>query len=630
MAQCPIWLGDPAVNMVSLAYDKYTEFATESYKLATDTIDDLDNYQLAPVSFNVAWNFDERIYGYQRPTAPAVPTDLDFRSPGTLPAPPAAGLTPVAFDVAPAAPDNPVPAVRDYDEPAPLTAVAPDGDVELTPVPTPVRPDMPLPAVPTLRDLDLPDVPDIVLAPFAGERPNTDLEPPLEGFAFTPEQYTSNLLDRVKGRVDTMLDGGTGLPAAVAQALRDRAYSALDVSERRAIQTATDEFASKGWEEPNGLLAERLAEVRQNNQNQRNALSRDIYIRDEELAIQNLQFAVTQGIALESALMGDHLEFMRLGLSAAQVAQEFRIRVFDARVSLANLGLQAYQVDAQVWRDQLQGELMKLEVYKAELEGAKARGELNEQDVRIYAQRIEAVSALADVYRADVEAAKAVAEQNKTLVDVERGRIQAYAERVGAYKVEWDAFASKQQSNTIRVQRYGLVEQGYSTRVGAWAQTQNQKLEQQRLHIAEADQQLRAWEGGLHKMLADIDAEKARLAAVTGAFGSRVALFGAQAAVETAASDANLRAMTVGIEKEKARTGTALENARLAVNQLLEVNRLAIAKLQGIAQTSSQLAAASMSAVSFSAGVASRRSESQSCDTNFSYSGSLDDSTPPT
>lgn len=627
---CAIHLGDPAVQMVSLAYDKYTQFATQSYSLANNQIGDLSHMDLKPVAFSVNWDFEGAVAGYQRPPAPGPAPDMTFHGPGDLPAPPTASLAPVTLDAAPGAPVNPVPAIRDYPEPAPLTAEPPAGPIDLSPVPTPVRPDMSLPPAPTLRDLDLPDAPTLTFTSFAGSRPQIAIEAPLQTFAFTPEQYTSDLLDRVKQRVGGMLDGGTGLPAAVAQALRDRAWDGVETQEARAVQKATEEFAARGFSEPNGLLVQRLAEVRQNNQNQRNALSRDVYIKDADLTIQNLQFAVTQGIALESRLMQDHADYMRLGLAAAQAAQDVAIKVFDARVELANVALKIYETDAAVWRENLQAELIKLQQYKAELEAAQVKGSLNEQAVKIYNARIDAIRSLAAAYHADVQAATAVADQNKTVVEARRAEIQAYGERVDAYKTEWDAYASKLQSNATRAQLYGLVEQGYATRVGAWSHVQTQKLDQQRMAIAEADLTQRGWDARLRKMTADIDAEKARLAAVSDAYRSRIGLYSAEAAVETAASDANLRQLNAGIARERQRTDVALQNAKMSIDQMLSINQMAIARAEAVAKVSSQLAASSMSAVNFSAGVHSGRSESSSCGTSFNYSGSLDDSEPVT
>lgn len=622
---CDITIGDSAVAMVEAAYDKYTQFASQAFNLALTATESLAALELTPISFGVSWNVDPSITGYHRPVAPAAPGDLDFRDQGALADPPIVSFTPPTFDTAPVGPSNPAPVVRDFAQPGNLTATAPDDDVTLAPVPVAVRPDYELPPVPTLYDLNLPTAPVLNLPDFAGMRPDLDVQLPLENYAFTPEEYTSALLDKVRGRTSAMLDGGTGLPLAVASALRARAYSAVDQEELRAIQTATEEFAARGFSEPNGILVRRLAEVRQNNQNQRNALSRDIYIQDEQIAIENLRFAVTQGVALESQLFQAHNEWMRVAMDSAQFSWNVRVRVFEAQVSLANLNLQAYQTDVQVWREQLQAELTKLDAYRAELQAQQVIGELNQQQVQIYTERLRAVSTQVDLYRADLDAARTVVATNQQLIDLERSKIQNFSERVGAYRAEWDAYRTQLDTNTIRANVYSLIEQGYSTRLRSWSDVQQQKIAASQLQISQADLQLRGWTGKLDKLRADIQAETARVDAVARAYTARVQAYSAEAQVETAASDANLRGLQLAVESERARTDVALKNADMSINQLVEVSRLLQSKLQGVAQTSASMAASAMSAVNFSAGVHSARSASQSCSTGFSYSGTVDD-----
>lgn len=622
---CGIWIGDAATNLVGAAYDKYTEYATQAYNLATGAINSLDHFNVAPVQFGVTYNLDAALLAYQRPTPPPLPSDLSYRDPGQVPEAPAVVAPTVTFDSAPAAPSNPAPTLRDFTEPGELTAQAPTDQVSLQAVPIAVRPDYVLPAVPTLAELDLPEVPTIVLPQFDGLRPSTALDVPEESFSFTAEQYTSALLDKVSGKIGSSIDNGSGLPIAVEQALRDRAYSALDVQEQRAIQQATEEYGSRGFSEPSGILRRRLAEVRQNSQNLRSAASRDIYIQADQTAREELRFYVTQAIALESALFQNHNDFARIALEAAQVTQNLRIRIFEARVQLVQLDLSAYQTDAQVWRDRLQGELAKLEVYRSQLAALQVRGQLNEQQVQLYEGQLRGVAQLADLYRTDIDAARLVVATNQQQIDLERSQIQNYAERVNAYRATWDAYATKLNTNTVRANVYQLVEQGYATRLRGWSDAQGQKIAQAQLGISVADLQQRAWRGQIDALLARIQAEQGRLSSVSDIYRSRVAAYSAEATVETAASDANLRALTLATERERNRTDVALKNVELAINQLVEINRLLLAKEQSIAQTSSQLAAASMSAVNFSAGVHSGRSQSQSCGTSFSYSGSLDD-----
>jgi len=610
---------------VGSAYDKYTQFATTAFGLATTEIGNLSLFNVQPVNFSVSYNVDPAIYAYSRPTAPSVPGDLTYNAPPAAPPAPIPNIAPITFDSPPTEPTNPAPVLQDFTQPGNLTAVMPDTTVDLLPIPTVVRPDYVLPDAPTLYSLDLPEAPVLDLPEFTGVLPNTNIDIPLADFTFTPEEYTSALLTKTQAQISTMLNGGTGLPPAVDLVLRERAYSAIDIQESRAIQQAVEEYSSRGFNEPSGILAQRVSAVRQNNQNQRSNLNRDAFIAEQQVAIENLRFSVTQGVALESALFQGHNEFMKVALDAAQTTQNLRVQIFNARVSLAQLNLSAYQTEAAVWREQLAAELNKLEVYRSELQAQQVIGELNTQQVQIYTARIQAVTELADLYRADISAAQLTVSTNQQLIDVERSQIQAYSAQVDAYKATWDTYRTQLDSNTVRANVYDLIEQGFATRLKSWSDVQNQKIAGTQIAVSVADLKERAWRGQLDKSIADARNELDRLNAISEVYRSEVGAYSASAQVESAASDANLRAAGLIQDRERNRTDVALRNAEIAISQMEELAKLMVSVKQGIAQVSASLASASMSAVNFSAGVHSTRGQSQSCGTSFSYAGSLDD-----
>ena len=617
MACEPVW--GPATALVAASFDHYTTLGTTQVAAAMAQVDAMRHIEMTPITFNNRWHFEEDITGYKRPPKPADPKDLDWTDPGSVKDPPALDVSTVSFDAPPTAPSNPTPTFGVHHKPGPLSAHRPGDKPDLVPVVLPTPPTLALPPVPTLRELQLPDTPTLNLTPFAGVRPNVTVAPPVQGFAFTPEAYASQLLDRVKSRLSTMLDGGTGLPAAVAQALRDRAYAALDVQEQRAIQQAVEEFAARGFSEPNGILARALVEVRQNNQNQRSARSRDIHIKDEELAIQNLQFAVTQGISLESTLMQHQAEHNRLLLDAAKTAQDMAIAIFNAAVAEKQLELDAYKTDAQVWLDGLKGELAKLDVLKAELEAQALVGQLNESDVKVYLGRLDAVKTAADVYRSEVEGAKAAASVNESLMRGWQAEIQAFSEEVRAWVAEWDGYRAELEGDSTRARLFELVEQAYATRVSTWNMQQMQKIERQRSEIARNGQMMAGWEAQLRKLQADTELERTKNTVKSEIFRTKVARYQAEAAVETAAADANARAYGLQLERERSRTSLELERARSDSQQMVQLTQQLISINEIISRTLTALASSALSAVNYSASVGNSYGTNTSCSTSYSY-----------
>lgn len=622
MPSCPIFTGDAAIAMVDQAYTTYSGFAGQTFQIAVEALGDLGDIVLKPVNFNVSYNISQALAGYERPERPDE-IDVDFNVSTAPPLPPDISVQDVSFDAAPTT--NASEPVLAFPPPPSEALPTPPGDAPpLSALVIPPAPTITYPDVPTLIELDIPAAPAITLPTFQGVRPSADLPIPINDFSFTAEEYASALLDKGEARISAMLDGGTGLPAAVAQALRDRAFESVDVQETRAVQQVNEEVANMGWNVPQGAQLGRLAQVRQENQNQRNALSRDIHIQDQMIAIENLRFAVTSCIAFEGQLISAHNELMRISLLAAQTAVDIKIRIFDARVNLYNAQVQAYAIDAQVFRSLIEAELAKLEVFKAQIDAERLKGEINEQRVRIYSERIRAVVSMVEVYKVQLEAVRVQAEANTQVIEGYRATVQAYAERVRAQVSVYDGYRARVEAELAKVRVYEVTTNAYATGVKAWSDIQSARVQQQDARVKERELRLRGWEGQVRAFEAQNTAEAERIRASVSVYGGRVALYQADAAIETAASDSNQRQFDLMMQQERARVDTSLEQARVDVQQMVQLLTLAVQREQAIAQIAGNLSAASMSAVNFSAGVSSSRGQSQGCNTNFSYTGTIE------
>lgn len=621
--ECGLTLLDGPFALVDQGYQQTYAWANQSLQVTYDALETLRTTPIPSLAFGTQLNPNTGWWDYVRPDKPDRP-DLEFDPDNNLiPPPPTVTLGDIAFTEPPTF-DGVQPHLPTRIGPAPLDAVAPGAPPALV---APVKPDAPnivIPDFPVLHDIVLPDVPTVVIPEFQGVRPDfSGMQTPINTFAFTPAQYTSALLEKTRARVSTMLDGATGLPLAIAQALRDRTFVQQDILESRAVQQAREEYSSLGHSEPQGPLTRRVAQTRQEGINARSAMNRDVHIKDQEIAVENLRFAVTQGIAVESLMIQEHYQFAQISLDVAKTAVQIEIDLFNTRRDLVALQLQAYQTDAQVHRDLIQAELVKLELYKAELEGLKLIGDLNQQMVSIYDTRVRAVLSQVEIYNAQVSAFKAEIEANNSILEGHRVRILAYSERVKAWAIEWDAFKAQIEADTARLRNYEISANVFGTRVQAWAGINTNKIAQQRLRIDEKQLDLAAWEAQIKGLDAMIRAEVARVESLTRIYQADAGIYETEGRIEAIASDSKGRIFQMGLEQEKERVLVSLENVRIKVNQMIENTKLALQKQQAIAQVGAGLAQASMSAVNFSAGVSSNQSNSTSCDTNFNYTGEI-------
>ncbi|HSX21494.1 MAG TPA: hypothetical protein VLE97_01815 [Gaiellaceae bacterium] len=607
---CPIIVGDGVYGQVVVTMNTMLGIAFDAFNLSKDAMQNLDHIQLDPIQVGVWFDPDNNWWHYIRPVRPTRP-DMTFALDDNLvPQPPSVDVGPDPNFVAPPTFSEQPPVIPDRVGPGPLTATPPGDAPPITDVtvpPTPLFPD-----VPPLVDPSIPAFP--TLPPFPGVRPNISFDAPTPSFTFTPEEYASALLDKTRGRISSMLDGGTGLPVDVINALRARAHAAVDVAELRAIQQTTEEYASRGWPEPSGILFHRITEVRQENRDKRNAVDRDIYINDEQIAVENIRFAVQQGVALESQLIQSFLELQRLTFEAAKFNVQLVIDVFNAMVAKANLEVQLYIADSQVWRTEVEA---LIEEYKGLIEGARLQGDLNQQRVAIFGEQVRAI---VEEYNAAIETVKAIAQNNLVRIQAYEQTVEAYAARVKAYDSEWDAFSKQIEADLSRYRRYELATNVFANQIKIWADTNTNLIEQKRLRISDKELDITGYRARLDRLAQVIAAETARVNAIAQVYGVDGAIYRTDADVEMVASDSNAKIFSLGLEQERTRVTTGLENARLQITQATENAKIQVGALEAIAQTAGNVASGALSAMSVHAGLSSSLSQSQSCNTSFNYS----------
>lgn len=189
-----------------------------------------------------------------------------------------------------------------------------------------------------------------------------------------PLTYVSDLLDSMKTAITTLL-GGNALPAAVADGIRNRAYSEAYAEEGRAVAQAYDEFAARGFEEPPGQLSRRITEARNDARNKRQQINRDVFIQEQMVAIENLRFAVTAGVQLE-------------GMKVTVFRAEADVQLETVRVAVETnrLKMDGWRAGVELYDAQLKAELARMDavlrefqanvlVYQADAQIATAAGE---------------------------------------------------------------------------------------------------------------------------------------------------------------------------------------------------------------------------------------------------------------
>lgn len=622
---CPIIVGDPTLGMVQDAYSRYSQFALQAWNLALQQAALLQGFTLKPIDFTVDYQPPGGWYSYVRPNWNPPQVNLAYAPKPINGNPPNMDIGSILYDAPPVdTTDSDKPSIQIPGTTPVLNATAPGNAPQLAPISLPSPPNSTLPAVSTLYALNLPATPQFSPFPqFTSQRPIFTATPPAQNFHFTPTQYSSPLLSQIETTLTNMLtstyNNGTGIPDFAAAAMRARGFAELDAQELADIQQAYEEFSSRGFTTPTGVLYKRIAETRQTGQNRRGALNRDVLIRDVEIAVENLRFSITSGVQLEGTLMAQYTEFMRLSLQAAQFALQASIEIFNANVSVFNAQMQAYAIDAQVFRDQLLAIQTEVEIYKSQIDAQRLVGEINQQLVSIYETRVRALLAGAQIYTAQIEGVRATVEANGQLIAAFRAQVEAYSAQVNAYTAQWEGYKAQVDAQVSREKIYETAVAAYGQRVSAWSTKQNTYVEERKMLVQQRTLQLDGWKAALEANIAALDAENKRIDSNVRVFEGYVKKYSADASVEESASMAHDRFSTHQIQMEDQRTQVALRNAEIAINQLVQTSNLLLEARRSAATVLSQLTGSALSTVNFHAGVQSSVSQAQSCGIETQY-----------
>lgn len=623
---CPDLSGDTAATLVGNAHDIFMERGTETFNQAMQYLNGLGAITLEPYSFSVAYNYANPQATYTRPTKPDFNEDLGFNSPGTdLPDAPTFSSTAITIPDAPDWSDITAPSLLFGNRPNAPTITAPAEPADSGELVLPVAPDYVLPELPTFESLHLPDLPDITLPAWTAERPDLTEPTFVENWTFEPEAYTERLVDTLVNTLKPMITEPKGLPLVIERALFERNRSRIEVEADRAVEQAYNDLGNRGFDLPQGVLFDTTRSVRQAAQNSLAEASRDITIRQMELALEQQRFAITQGAALEATLIQLYSVRQQYALEAAKFQREAALAVLNYRTQVLQFRMQAYQTDAQIYRDRIQAELAKAELYKAELDGQRLIGEINQQLLQRYLGQLQAVQAMTDIYKTDVDVVRVQADIQMQAIEKYKARIDAYTSRWQAYSSEVQAYASANNAELSKVEVYKAMVDANAKRVDAWATESNIEVRKKELDVSIYNAQLQAWQTHLRKLEALLGVERARLSAAATSVNAKAQVYTAEASVESSAAAAADRSFQLGLESEKSRVDTQLKAAEMKIKDAEFLAEQMAEVQKAIAQIASQLASSTMSAVNYGASVSSSRSKSNSCSTNFSFSGETGD-----
>lgn len=617
-----------STNLVFDGWNFYRDLGNSWVQQTQNAISDLDQVYVEPISISVDYNVGTFAPTFTRPPRP---DDLD-PSPVTPVTPDDPTLDPIVMRElgdAPAEPDlAPYTGLAMPNTPSEPVPTAPLIDTTLDEIVVPERRAYTAPELPELYALTLPEAEPITLPEFDGVRPDFDLDAPVDGQLEWAEQaYQSDLQDAVKAALQDMLQGGLGLPIAVEQAIFDRGRAREDRLSRRQIAEVEEDMASRGLSEPNGILAKRLREVHADNREKTHALNRDLSIERFKEAVEQMRFAVTNGIALEQTLIQQSLAINDRALKAAMFVREYGINRYNALINYHNLQQSAYATDAQVWKQRIEGELSKLEKLRAEIEVQKLTGEINKDLLAQFNAQWEAIKIESDAYLSEVQAAKVKGERNAQRLEAGRLLLQQYDTKVNAWGKLWDGYRSQIEGALGRGKFAESLANIYATQMRGYQLKGESFFNEGRFALDKNAQTIELFRAQLQRSDQDLRAQLAVLDGDLRTFASRVDMYQADGVLAQAESAAYDRAAQLKAEIERNRTAVAVQAAQMRLDQVIKTAEILVEQVKAKAQALSNLAASSQAGVSLAASINASGSASYSHSRSVGWSGEAADFT---
>lgn len=483
-------------DIVSDKLEKILGWAEAAKLAATQTIDTVGTIDLDSLNVDVVFpTFPSYNTTIAAPSAgdSNVPTSTVSNDPVSV----AFTATDQVSFVAPDAVPDPV-----YGVPAAVPD-RPSDSVELPPVeyptvlvedsptaPTLTQPDAPTIAAtapPSLLQINVPDAPQIVVQPFAGDEVSDydaeeeqlqqllgEVEQLLSASTKklddTDEAYRTSEALLMRGRyvgnapedqVRALENGDlTTNLGNQRKRLMDEAASAIDratLKETKALMTG---WAGRNFSSAPGMLVDQVNEVEIEAGRKLREASSQINNEIAALAKDDMAKLLNLYVQLEQALIELHLEKIRRAVETEKLRVRSHIELFNSTLSLYSSKQEAIGVSIDAYNAELSAVLQVADGSNTAVKGAIAEAAENQARISIYGSQTDLLKAQTDVYKTQVKAStlpleafkaeligvKANADTVVANIDSYRQAIQAYAASVDAASSEISAYAAQVQA----------------------------------------------------------------------------------------------------------------------------------------------------------------------------------------
>jgi hypothetical protein len=498
-------------------------------------------------------------------------------------------------------PDISLPSAPDFTEEVP--AVKPFVDDVINAVaPNEAVPDK----LADIGNYTIPAPPSIVIADFGDPIPSFDLILPDLEFSYVEPIYSSALKDALTAKLlSDVENGGTGLSEAVEDAIWERTRERDDKDYVEAATKLDSRWSGKGFSLPDGVLTELHQSLIEDDRNQRTERSRDILIKQGELAQVNTHFAITSSLALEQLELNHANEVNNRALESAKAAIELGIAFHNLKITDFNIQLERAKLQAIEQGSRIEAEKLRLEAYRTELLEVQAKSALDKDVMAEYNLDLERYEKLIKLFNAEQGAVT-------TALGIEGLKISLYKENINDHKARLDAqkneallYEAQVNGELGKVKVYVAELQAESTRVGTLKVQTDIEIAKVNENIKLQDLELRAFIGNIERYKAETGLASIELSQEAVMYGHDVDKFRAEIQRDVSQLSLGVETLIKGRALDLSNTNIRLENAKANLNALLSTANLRLEAARGIASAYVSITSSVMSGFSAIASIES-------------------------
>lgn len=345
---------------------------------------------------------------------------------------------------------------------------APTDAPDIQEVQPPAAPTITLPNTPTFEELQLPIAPSFSLPSFTAESPQNTLAAPTTRFDYVDTGYLSELRDPLVAKLlDGLTNGGYGIEPGDEQALWSRARDRAEQQGKIAVDQAGKDAVSTSFPMPQGAYFQRLDKARDQIQVVMSDINREIALKRADLYVENRKFTIQEVQKYEQIAISLYNAVQERALNFAKASAEIGIAIYEAAIKKFAADMDAYKTEAQVFDIRIRAELSKAELFKAQIDAEKLRGEFNQIKVNMYNAQLQGITQTVNLYKSRIEAANLLAQLQQMKLEAFKSRVAIFSERVKAKQAEFDMYRAGIQGEMAKVDIFKAQIDAYSKRVDA-------------------------------------------------------------------------------------------------------------------------------------------------------------------